>query len=218
MNLFFFKRLLYASIVVFIIGVFTFRCWSDTEVEGNYALDPSPLIIITNVTLSDAILNFARTAKINYVIDPHLTPMMQRTNEADRVNYRWENVTVKTALEQILKDRHIYLIYNQQTTIAKISNIDKPPTKFDEAFIHGTNSVIPLITMEDVPLYSALNHFTLEVGVPFEVDRQLSASDEMVNIRWENLTIQQALAALCDNYSLKVALVGTNGYFKISQN
>ncbi|HEX4343004.1 MAG TPA: hypothetical protein VH255_06415 [Verrucomicrobiae bacterium] len=182
---------------------------------GDYTI---PLIAIEEVPFSDLVKALARQAGINYVTAPRVSQAENDTNIFPLVDRRWTNVTANATLDQLLTEHHLHLINNPQTTVAIISEIDRPPMKFDESFISGTNSVIPLIVTKDVPLYTALNQFALAVDVPFDVDPQLSGSDVMVNIQWEGLTARQALAALCDNYNLKVTSVGTNRYFRISQN
>jgi hypothetical protein len=67
------------------------------------------------------------------------------------------------------------------------------------------NEVIPLIEMEKVPLTDAIRQLARQARLNILLDPRLSAApfDRMtVSIRWENVTAQEALAALLDNYGL----------------
>lgn len=83
----------------------------------------------------------------------------------------------------------------------------------------GTNgpppgAVIPLIVMDDVPLTDAIKNLARQAGLNYMLDPKVSfgqvgpdgrpVPQPTVSIRWENVTAQQALAALLGNYSLQL--------------
>ena len=75
-------------------------------------------------------------------------------------------------------------------------------------------AVIPLIVMDDVPLTDAIKNLARQAGLNYMLDPkvafgQLGADGKpipqpTVSIRWENVTAQQALNALLNNYNLQL--------------
>src|SRR5262245_48601483 len=84
------------------------------------------------------------------------------------------------------------------------------------AAVLSTNStVIPLIVMDDVPLTDAIKNLARQAGLNYMLDPKISygqpdpktgtiATQPLVSIRWENVTAEQALAALLNNYSFQL--------------
>jgi hypothetical protein len=74
--------------------------------------------------------------------------------------------------------------------------------------------VIPLIVMDDVPLTDAIKNLARQAGINYQLDPRIGfgqlgpdgkpAPQPSVSIRWENITADQALSALLDNYSLQL--------------
>jgi type II secretory pathway component GspD/PulD (secretin) len=74
--------------------------------------------------------------------------------------------------------------------------------------------VIPLIVMDDVPLTDAIKNLARQAGLNYMLDPKISfgqpgpngapAPQPSVSIRWENITAEQALQALLNNYSLQL--------------
>jgi type IV pilus assembly protein PilQ len=76
----------------------------------------------------------------------------------------------------------------------------------------GTNAIIPLIVMDDVPLTDAIKNLARQAGINYMLDPRVSfgqvgpdgkpVAQPNVSIRWENVTASQALNALLSNYNL----------------
>jgi type II secretory pathway component GspD/PulD (secretin) len=74
--------------------------------------------------------------------------------------------------------------------------------------------VIPLIVMEDVPLTDAIRNLARQANLNYMLDPKLGYGQPApdgkimpqpsVSIRWENITAEQALNALLNNYSLQL--------------
>jgi general secretion pathway protein D len=74
--------------------------------------------------------------------------------------------------------------------------------------------VIPLIVMDDVPLTDAIRNLARQSGINYMLDPKIGfgqvgpdgkpAGQPNVSIRWENITAEQALAALLNNYTLQL--------------
>jgi type II secretory pathway component GspD/PulD (secretin) len=91
-----------------------------------------------------------------------------------------------------------------------------PPTPAPTAI--GTNAtsavVIPLIVMDDVPLTDAIKNLARQAGLNYMLDPKIGygqpgpdgkpTPQPSVSIRWENVTAEQALNALLNNYSLQL--------------
>jgi type II secretory pathway component GspD/PulD (secretin) len=90
------------------------------------------------------------------------------------------------------------------------------PTVVEDNHKDASNApaVIPLIVMDDVPLTDAIKNLARQAGLNYMLDPKLSfaqASPDgkmmgqpMVSIRWENITAEQALSALLNNYNLQL--------------
>src|SRR5205085_2624779 len=74
----------------------------------------------------------------------------------------------------------------------------------------------PLIVMDDVPLTDAVKNLARQASLNYMLDPRLNlgqpgadgkvTSQPMVSIRWENITAQQALTALLNNYNLQLIM------------
>src|SRR6185503_6396029 len=78
----------------------------------------------------------------------------------------------------------------------------------------SSGPVIPLIVMDDVPLTDAIKNLARQAGLNYMLDPKISfgqpgpdgriVAQPSVSIRWENITAEQALNALLNNYSLQL--------------
>jgi len=76
-------------------------------------------------------------------------------------------------------------------------------------------AVIPLIVMDDVPLTDAIKNLARQAGLNYMLDPKVAfgqigpdgkpVPQPTVSIRWENVTAEQALNALLNNYNLQLA-------------
>ncbi len=94
---------------------------------------------------------------------------------------------------------------------------DAPPAESDavgSASAGQPAAVIPLIVMDDVPLTDAIRNLARQAGLNYMLDPKIGygqlgpdgkpAAQPNVSIRWENVTAEQALNALLNNYSLQM--------------
>ena len=169
-----------------------------------------PLIVISDVPLPDAIRNLARQAEVQYILDPRVpgsTFGPGRSLPKPNVSGRWPNTTPQAALANLLKDHKLMLVTNPATTIARIApaNAQVKPVPAEQVRT-DTNSVIPLLVMEDVPLTAAIKNLATHAHLNISLDPRLSAPEfdgqGTVSLRWQKVTAMQALAALLDNYDL----------------
>ena len=89
-----------------------------------------------------------------------------------------------------------------------------PPTATGDTNAAAPGALIPLIVMDDVPLTDAIKNLARQAGLNYMLDPKVSfgqvgpdgrpAPQPNVSIRWENVTAQQALSALLNNYSLQL--------------
>lgn len=78
----------------------------------------------------------------------------------------------------------------------------------------GGDELLPLIMFEDAPLHDAIKTLARQAGINFLFDPKLTAPgpdgkppvQPNVSIRFENVTAQQALAAVLENYGLQLVM------------
>jgi type II secretory pathway component GspD/PulD (secretin) len=78
----------------------------------------------------------------------------------------------------------------------------------------STGATIPLIVMDDVPLIDAIRNLARQSGLNYVMDPKVTFGQPgpdgrpipqpMVSIRWENVTSEQALNALLNNYNMQI--------------
>ncbi|MDB6017268.1 MAG: Type and secretion system protein [Pedosphaera sp.] len=76
------------------------------------------------------------------------------------------------------------------------------------------NAVIPLIVMDEVPLTDAIKNLARQAGLNYMLDPKINyggigpdgrpVPQPQVSLRWENLTPDQALSAVLNNYNLTI--------------
>ena len=77
-----------------------------------------------------------------------------------------------------------------------------------------TGTVIPLIVMDDVPLTDAIRNLARQAGINYVLDPKIgfgqigtdgkTTAQPNVSLRWENISAEQALTALLNNYTLQL--------------
>ena len=66
-----------------------------------------------------------------------------------------------------------------------------------------TDEAVPLIVIDDVPLTDAIRNLARQSALNFQFDPRVTTSNQPnVSIRFENVSAQEALLAVLDNYSL----------------
>jgi len=107
---------------------------------------------------------------------------------------------------------------NQPPATTPAPDTNQPPTTAPApAQNTGTpqpGAVIPLIVMDDVPLTDAIKNLARQAGLNYMLDPKIGfgqpgpdgkvVAQPSVSIRWENITAEQALNALLNNYSLQL--------------
>jgi type IV pilus assembly protein PilQ len=67
------------------------------------------------------------------------------------------------------------------------------------------NEAVPLIVIDDVPLTDAIRNLARQSNLNFQFDPRVTASNQPnISIRFENVSPQEALTAVLDNYGLKL--------------
>jgi type II secretory pathway component GspD/PulD (secretin) len=76
------------------------------------------------------------------------------------------------------------------------------------------DAIIPLIQFQDVPITTAIENLARQAGINYLLDPKISYGqpdekgqiipEPTLSIRWENVTAEQALLALLDNYDLQL--------------
>jgi type II secretory pathway component GspD/PulD (secretin) len=89
-----------------------------------------------------------------------------------------------------------------------------PPQPISPNLLATPGAVIPLIVMDDVPLTDAIKNLARQAGLNYMLDPKIQfgqpddkgrvTPQPSVSIRWENVTAEQALAALLNNYNLQL--------------
>ena len=103
---------------------------------------------------------------------------------------------------------------------ASAANAGAPATAAEAPAAASANSaaqpgtVIPLIVMDDVPLIDAVRNLARQAGINYMLDPKIgfgqagpdgkTTPQPSVSIRWENITAEQALTALLNNYALQL--------------
>lgn len=182
----------------------------STACTANAATDAIPRIELNKVPLADAIGNLARQSSLNYIFDPHVPGSSfgpGRLLPQPSVTACWTNVTAQAALSDLLKQHHLTLVTNAATTVTRIAPADlriKPV--LTSRVGTNTNSVVPVVVLDFVPLPEAItklaNAADLTVAFDSVVSAPAFADQGTVSLRWEGISLRQALAALLDNYGL----------------
>lgn len=87
------------------------------------------------------------------------------------------------------------------------------PPPSNTASLRDPNAVIPLIVMDEVPLTDAIKNLARQAGLNYMLDPKInygaagpdghvSNPQPTVTLRWENLTADQALNAVLNNYNM----------------
>ena len=172
-----------------------------------------PIIAIDDVPFSDALKNVARQMNLNYILDPRVpggTYGVGRLAPEPTVRVRWTNLTLHTALSNLLKEHKLTMVTNPATSVARIAPLYRGVKPVPASQV-GTNAgaVIPLMIMEQVSLPEAIRKLAEAAQIDVSLDPNVRLSglfdpEGTVSIRWEKITARQALAALLDNYDLEL--------------
>ena len=172
-----------------------------------------PMIVIDDVPFSDALKNIARQMNLNYILDPRVpgaTYGVGRLAAEPTVRVRWTNLTLHTALSNLLREHKLTMVTNPATSIARIAPVYRGVQPVLASQV-GTNAgaVIPLMIMEQVSLPEAIKKLVDAAQLKVSLDSNVRLSgffdpEGTVSFRWEKVTARQALAGLLDNYDLEI--------------
>ena len=81
-----------------------------------------PLLVIEDAPLPDAIKQLARSAGLNYMLDPKITaPTEAGPRQQPMVSLRWENLTAEQALTAVLATYNLTMIEDPKSKIVRIT-------------------------------------------------------------------------------------------------
>jgi type II secretory pathway component GspD/PulD (secretin) len=88
------------------------------------------------------------------------------------------------------------------------------------------SNIIPLIQFVDVPLTAAIENLARQAGINFILDPKIgygqpgpdgrSVIQPNISIRWENLSAEQALSAILNNYDLQLNIDARTKIYRVS--
>src|SRR5205823_2067310 len=97
-------------------------------------------------------------------------------------------------------------------------------TATNEAAAETNTVVLPPIVFQDVPLTTAVEALAREANINYLMDPVIgygqpgaNQAEPNVSVRWENVTYQQALIALLDNYGLQMVENPRTKIYKITK-
>ncbi|MBC8002321.1 MAG: hypothetical protein H7X97_07005 [Opitutaceae bacterium] len=99
-------------------------------------------------------------------------------------------------------------------TAEPVATIEETPaTQMIVASVPAASPIIPLIVMDEVPLTDAIKNLARQANINYMLDPRINfgqpgpdgrpTPQPNVSIRWENISAEQALNALLNNYSLQ---------------
>jgi hypothetical protein len=175
--------------------------------------DKIPLIELDNVPLVDVIRTLAHQSDLNYVLDPHVpgsTFGPGRLVPSPKITARWTNLSAQTALSTLLHNYKLTMVTNPVTSVMRIVPADlmvKPVSA--QPISTNANQLIPLLVFDAIPLIEAITNLANAANLKVSFDPKVSAPEfsgqGTVSVRWQRITVGQALAALLDNYGLVMA-------------
>jgi type II secretory pathway component GspD/PulD (secretin) len=91
------------------------------------------------------------------------------------------------------------------TGTTAVVDASSSPSPAQPAGAEAAPEIVPLIVIEDVPLTDAIRNLARQSNLNFQFDPRLTGgatNQPNVSIRFENVTAQEALTAVLDNYNL----------------
>lgn len=209
----------------------TYDSWVAKPQTNHPPNEVMPLISMEDVGLRDAIRALARQERVNFILDPAILasfagPWDRFVNEP-RVNSRWTNVTAGEALDDLLKAYQMTVVSNPATSVARIAFVKQnvEPVSASE-LSNDTSDRMPLIQMDEVRLTDAIRNIARKADLSYILDPALNSPaaesggrellQSLVNIRWQNITLKQALVALLDDYGLAMVQNPGDASFRIT--
>lgn len=174
--------------------------------------DAAPTIVFDQLPLIDVIKNLGRASGINFIIDPRVAGATFGAGHnlaSPIVSARYTNFSASAALVDVLKQNNLVMVTNLATTVSRIApaNAGVKPVEASEV-ARSTNGPVPLIVIDDVTFIDTVNNMARQEGLEVTFDPRVldpKFKDQgTISVRWQDLTVRQALAALLDNCDLKM--------------
>jgi type II secretory pathway component GspD/PulD (secretin) len=179
----------------------------NVRAAGDGALIPA--ISFDHVPLDSAIKHLAGPLGSNVILDPHVPGVSPDTAApAPVITTRWTNTTMQAALDDLLAQYKLTMVYSPATTVTRIAPADLgvQPVPASQVGTNDNGNVIPIIRMTAVPLNQAVTNLAKPAGLTVSFDAEASApafdDRQPVSFSFRKITVRQALAALLDNYNL----------------
>jgi hypothetical protein len=203
-------------VLILILALLGFKT-PAADTENRYRHEVMPLISMDDVPLRDGIRALVRQDGNNFIFDPAVLNSFAsadgRFSREPHINSRWTNVTAQRALDDLLKAYQLTMVTNPVTSVARIAFTTQGVTPVPAGQLgNDATAVMPLISMEEVPLIDGIKNLARKADLSYILDPSLidrasqtgqrALLSSRVNIRWEKITLKQALVALLDDYGL----------------
>jgi hypothetical protein len=190
-----------------------------------------PIIQFNDVPISTGIGNLARQAGINVLLQPGIYKEIDGgTGPEPFVTLEWRGITARDALDRLCYEHDLKLVDDPWTHIVHITCLGEPKYFIDGKVLGlttnqpDTNSyaVIPLIEFWEVPLDIAFMNLIRQSGRSIELNFKATDKGQRFNpmpevfVRWESVTCEQCILALCEAYDLELVTDPATGNLQIA--
>jgi type II secretory pathway component GspD/PulD (secretin) len=107
-----------------------------------------------------------------------------------------------------------------------VTMVEAPPAEVAPAAAPAAPVGIPLIQFSDVPLTTAIENLARQAGINYMLDPKIAygepdqngvvRAEPVLSIRWENISAENALLALLDNYGLQLIRTQNTGIARVT--
>jgi hypothetical protein len=197
---------------------------STTDANSPAATKFIPLIQFEDVPLTIAVENLARQAGINYILDPqidyHQPDQDGQIMPEPTLTVRWTAITAEEGFERVCTNYDLVIVRDPAAHVVLLRKRGHD-VNFVSPDIYNNSkdtNIIPLIEFQEVPLFIGLKNLVRQAGLKCIFSPRVESSRQIVDLRWEKITATQALAAICENYDLKVTRYPESGVIEIGPN
>lgn len=206
---------------------------ASTNLFSASAVNPAdqviPVIEMKGVPFSVAITQLEQEAGVSYPLNMQLSNTLNMTDDEGLrthdplVNFRWTNITAQAALLRLLDKYQLTIYQSPLTMVSLITFKDEAVPPMDAVLLgtgtnlsplSATDTNLPLISFEDVPITLALKHLARQALLNYLLDPEIGygQQDENGNTiheptithRWTNATASAVFAAVCRHYRLPI--------------
>jgi hypothetical protein len=178
-----------------------------------------PLIEVDDQTVTNALVELARKARLNVEFEPRAAALLIDTHEGVlQLNaLRLEKVTAFAALAALAEAYGLSVCNgrNSKTVLITKKSLWEEAAEA-EAPIRGKENaksqedVVPLIVIEDVPVLDAIRNLARQVGQNIIFDADVSrkfgrnTEENSITVRFENIAASEALEKILKSHQLKL--------------